>query len=120
MIYCCILYIILQEATLSLLIPHIEKSAFVHVEITITSTHHDGTFHRNNPDKTFYPWDAFGYNINTWRDGCRHFQPCPVQSTPNLTGITHGSNCFIHGHNSEDNPTGGTYGSTTDPDHINI
>ena len=90
-----------------------KERCFVHVEITIKSSHH-GPFHRNNPDKTFYPGDAFDYSINTWTDGCRHFQPCPVQATPNLTGISHGPECVIHGHDSDDNPVGGTYGSASD------
>ena len=89
-----------------------KERCFVHVEITITSAHH-GPYHRNNPDRTFYPGDAFDYNINTWTEGCRHFQPCPVQSTPNLTGISHGPDCVIHGHDSEDDPVGGTYGSSS-------
>ena len=87
------------------------ERCFVHVEITVTSSHHD-TYHRNNPDKTFYPGDAFDYNINTWRDGCRHFQPCPIQSTPNITSVQNGSNCVMHGHSGDsETPTGGTYGS---------
>ena len=90
-----------------------KERCFVHVEITITSAHH-GPYHRNNPDKTFYPGDAFDYSINTWTEGCRHFQPCPVQSTPNLTGISHGPDCVVHGHDSEDDPVGGTYGSSSD------
>ena len=90
-----------------------KERCFVHVEITIKSSHH-GSYHRNNPDKTFYPGDAFDYEINTWTEGCRHFQPCPVQATPNLTGISHGPDCVIHGHDSDDNPVGGTYGSASD------
>jgi hypothetical protein len=89
------------------------ERCFVHVEITIKSAHH-GPYHRNNPDKTFYPGDAFDYEIDAWTEGCRHFQPCPVQSTPNLTGISHGPDCVVHGHDSEDDPVGGTYGSSAD------
>ncbi len=90
-----------------------KERCFVHVQITIKSAHH-GIYHRNNPDKTFYPGDAFVYEINTWTEGCRHFQPCPLQSTANLIGVSHGPDCVIHGHDSEDDPTGGTYGSASD------
>jgi len=90
-----------------------KERCFVHVDITIKSAHHDGTYHRNNPDRTFYPGDAFVYEINTWTDGCRHFQPCPLQSTVNLLGVPHGPNCITHGHDGDDNSVGGTYGAAT-------
>ncbi len=47
-----------------------KERCWVNVQITITSAHH-GIYHRNNPDKTFYPADAFDYEINTWTEGCR-------------------------------------------------
>ena len=79
----------------------IKERCFVHVQIDVYSAHH-GPFHRNNPDKTFYPGDAFDYKTTTWKDGCGAFwQPCPIQSTPNNTvpngpdcikGVTYGAN----------------------------
>jgi len=62
----------------------IKERCFVHVKIDVYSAHHD-SFHRNNPDKTFYPGDAFDYKTTTWKDGCNpdYWQPCPMQSTPN-------------------------------------
>jgi len=90
-----------------------KEKCFVHVEIKIKSAHHNGIFHRNNPDKTFYPGDAFTYNVNTWTDGCRHFQPCPLQSTTNLLGVPNGSICKVHGHDSDDHTVGGTYGAVS-------
>ena len=92
----------------------IKDTCWVTVDIVITANHHAGIYHRNNPDETFYPGDAFDYSINTGTIGCRHFQPCPLQSTANLIGVPGGSTCTIHGHDSEDNPTGGTYGAASD------
>jgi len=67
---------------------------FVHVKIDVYSAHH-GAFHRNNPDKTFYPADAFDYEISTWKEGCNpaYWQPCPMQSTPN-NSAPNGPNCI--------------------------
>jgi len=80
-----------------------KERCFVHVKIDVYSSHH-GVFHRNNPDKTFYPGDAFDYITTTWKDGCGSFwQPCPIQSTPNNT-VPNGPNCI----------KGVTYGSTSD------
>ena len=63
----------------------IKESCFVHAKIDVYSAHHN-SFHRNNPDKTFYPGDAFDYQTQTWKDGCGAFwQPCPIESTPNNT-----------------------------------
>ena len=66
---------------------------FVHVKIDVYSAHH-GAHHRNNPDSTFYPGDAFDYEITTWKDGCNpdYWQPCPMQSTPN-NSAPNGPNC---------------------------
>jgi len=91
-----------------------KERCFVHVDITIKSAHHDGIYHRNNPDETFYPGDAFVYSVNTWIDGCGHFQPCPIQSTANLLGVSNGVNCIQHGHDGDGNPSGGTYGASSD------
>jgi len=76
---------------------------FVHVQIDVYSAHH-GAFHRNNPDKTFYPGDVFDYTTTTWKDGCGSFwQPCPIQSTSNNT-VPNGPDCI----------KGVTYGSASD------
>ena len=91
-----------------------KERCLVHVDIVIKSAHHDGIYHRNNPDKTFYPGDAFVYNVNTWTDGCGHFQPCPIQSTANLLGMPNGIPCVKHGHDGDGNPSGGTYGAASD------
>ena len=81
----------------------IKERCFVHVKIDVYSTHH-GSFHRNNPDKTFYPGDAFDYQTTTWKDGCGGFwQPCPIQSTPNNT-VPNGPDCI----------KGATYGNQND------
>ena len=37
-----------------------KERCFVHVQIDVYSAHHV-SYHRNNPDKTFYPGDAFDY-----------------------------------------------------------
>ncbi|WP_316506279.1 hypothetical protein [Nitrosopumilus sp.] len=50
----------------------IKERCFVHAQIDVYSAHHNG-FHRNNPDKTFYPGDAFDYQATTWKDGCGNF-----------------------------------------------
>ena len=42
----------------------IKERCFVHAQIDVYSAHH-GPFHRNNPDKTFYPGDAFDYQTTT-------------------------------------------------------
>jgi len=89
----------------------IKDTCWVTVDIVITANHHAAIYHRNNPDKTFYPGDAFDYSINTGTIGCRHFQPCPLQSTANLLGVPHGPNCITHGHDGDENPVGGTYGA---------
>ena len=89
-----------------------KERCFVHVDIVIKSAHH-GIYHRNNPDKTFYPGDAFVYNVNTWTDGCGHFQPCPIESTANLLRVPNGIPCVKHGHDGEGNPSGGTYGGAS-------
>ncbi len=81
----------------------IKERCFVHVQIDVYSAHH-GPYHRNNPDKTFYPGDAFDYRTTTWKDGCGSFwQPCPIQSTPNNT-VPNGPDCIKRV----------TYGSTSD------
>ena len=71
-----------------------KERCFVHVKIDGYSSHH-GPFHRNNPDKTFYPGDAFDYSITTWKDGCNpdYWQPCPMQSTPN-NSAPNGPDCI--------------------------
>ena len=71
----------------------IKERCFVHVKIDVYSSHHD-IHHRNNPDKTFYPGDAFDYSITTWKEGCNpdYWQPCPMQSTPN-NSAPNGPNC---------------------------
>ena len=80
-----------------------KERCFVHVQIDVYSAHHV-SYHRNNPDKTFYPGDAFDYTTTTWKDGCGSFwQPCPIQSTPNNT-VPNGPDCI----------KGVTYGSTSD------
>ena len=83
----------------------IKERCFVHVQIDIYSAHH-GPFHRNNPDKTFYPGDAFDYQVKTWKDGCGNFwQPCSVESTPNNT-VPNGPNCVKGGAKGLDNNAG--------------
>ena len=80
-----------------------KERCWVHVQIDVYSAHH-GTFHRNNPDKTFYPGDAFDYATTTWKEGCGSFwQPCPIQSTDNNT-VLNGPDCI----------KGVTYGSGSD------
>ena len=84
----------------------IKERCFVHVQIDIYSAHH-GPFPRNNPDKTFYPGDAFDYQVKTWKDGCGDFwQPCPIQSTPNNTVPNGGPNCVKGGAKGSDNDAG--------------
>ena len=83
----------------------IKERCFVHVQIDVYSAHH-GPFHRNNPDKTFYPGDAFDYQTTTWKDGCGNFwQPCPIESTPNNT-VPNGGSCFKGGAKGPDNDAG--------------
>ena len=83
----------------------IKERCFVNVKIDVYSTHHS-SFHRNNPDKTFYPGDAFDYHVTTWKDGCGNFwQPCPIQSTPNNT-VPNGPNCVKGGAKGLDNNSG--------------
>ena len=83
----------------------IKERCFVHVQIDVYSAHH-GIFHRNNPDKTFYPGDAFDYQVKTWKDGCGDFwQPCPIQSTPNNT-VPNGPACVKGGAKGLDNNAG--------------
>ena len=83
----------------------IKERCFVHVQIDIYSSHHD-SFHRNNPDKTFYPGDAFDYQTTTWKDGCGAFwQPCPIESTPNNT-VPNGGPCIKGGAVGPDNDAG--------------
>jgi len=80
-----------------------KERCFVHVKIDVYSAHHE-VFHRNNPDKTFYPGDAFDYSTTTWKDGCGSFwQPCPIQSTAN-NSVPNGPDCI----------KGVTYGSSSD------
>ncbi|WP_316506096.1 hypothetical protein [Nitrosopumilus sp.] len=83
----------------------IKERCFVHVQIDVYSAHHNG-FHRNNPDKTFYPGDAFDYKTTTWKDGCGNFwQPCTIESTPNNT-VPNGGPCVKGGAKGLDNNSG--------------
>ena len=83
----------------------IKERCFVHAKIDVYSSHHNG-FHRNNPDKTFYPGDAFDYQITTWKDGCSAFwQPCPIESTPN-NSVPNGVLCFKGGAVGPDSDAG--------------
>ncbi|MDH5666232.1 MAG: hypothetical protein OEY10_08045, partial [Nitrosopumilus sp.] len=83
----------------------IKEKCFVHVQIDVYSSHHNG-FHRNNPDKTFYPGDAFDYQTTTWKDGCGNFwQPCPIESTPNNT-VPNDGPCIKGGAKGPDNDAG--------------
>lgn len=72
-----------------------KERCWVHVDIVISAEHH-AVYHRNNPDKTFYPADAFVYEVSTSIDGCRNFQPCPLQSTPNLSAPNGPDICHQH------------------------
>ena len=71
-----------------------KERCFVHVKIDVYSAHH-GSFYRNNPDKTFYPGDAFDYKTTTWKDGCNpdYWHLCPMQSTPN-NSAPNGRDCI--------------------------
>ena len=83
----------------------IKERCFVHAQIDVYSAHH-GPFHRNNPDKTFYPGDAFDYQTTTWKDGCGAFwQPCPIQSTPN-NSVPNGGPCIKDGAVGPDSDAG--------------
>ena len=83
----------------------IKERCFVHAKIDVYSSHH-GPFHRNNPDKTFYPRDAFDHQTSTWKDGCGAFwQPCPIESTPNNT-VPNGDPCIKGGAKGPDNDAG--------------
>ncbi|WP_316504811.1 hypothetical protein [Nitrosopumilus sp.] len=83
----------------------IKERCFVHSKIDVYSAHH-GPFHINNPDKTFYPGDAFDYQTQTWKDGCGNFwQPCPIQSTPNNT-VPNGGPCIKGGAVGPDSDAG--------------
>ena len=91
----------------------IKERCFVHVQIDMYSSHH-GPFHRNNPDKTFYPGDAFDYQVTTWKDGCGAFwQPCPIESTPNNT-VPNGGSCIKGGTKGPDSDAGT---GVIDPDY---
>ena len=91
-----------------------KERCFVHVKIDVYSAHHN-EFHRNNPDKTFYPGDAFDYEITTWKDGCNpdFWQPCPMQSTPN-NSAPNGPNCVKDVIYGPDNDSGT---AVIDPDY---
>jgi len=83
----------------------IKERCFVHAQIDVYAAHH-GSFHRNNPDKTFYPGDAFDYQTQTWKDGCGNFwQPCPIESTPNNT-VPNGGPCIKGGAAGPDSDAG--------------
>lgn len=91
-----------------------KERCWVTVDVIISSSHHS-TYHRNNPDNTYYPGDAFEYSISTGVDGCRHYQPCPLQSTPNLSSPNGPDRCEPHGHSGRhETPVGGNYGSSSD------
>ena len=92
----------------------IKERCFVHAKIDVYSAHHNG-FHRNNPDKTFYPGDALDYQTQTWKDGCGAFwQPCSIESTPNNT-VPNGSPCIKGGTVGPDNDAGT---GVIDPDYV--
>ena len=91
----------------------IKERCFVHVKIDVYSAHHNN-FHRNNPDRTFYPGDVFDYQTTTWKDGCGNFwQPCPIESTPNNT-VPNGGPCIKGGAKGPDNDAGT---GVIDPDY---
>ena len=50
----------------------IKEIYFVYAKIDMYSSHHN-FFNRNNPDKTFYPGDAFDYQVTIWKEGCGNF-----------------------------------------------
>ena len=54
----------------------------VHTDFVITSILHNG-HKRNNPDGTFYPGDAFEYEINVRVEGCSIVKPCNADLPPN-------------------------------------
>ena len=66
--------------------PITRERCFVTTTVRIYTEHH-GVHHRNNPDNTFYPGDAFRYETSVTKDGCiaNSLKGCKLDSSATLT-----------------------------------
>jgi len=75
--------------------PTTRERCFVTVTVRAYAEHHDGIHHRNNPDKTFYPGDAFGYETSVTKNGCiaNSLKGCKMHSSATLSAPKNNLGC---------------------------
>jgi len=66
--------------------PTTRERCFVTVTVRVYTEHH-GIHHRNNPDNTFYPGDAFRYETSVTKNGCiaNSLKGCKMHSSATLS-----------------------------------
>ena len=77
--------------------PTTRERCFVTVTVNVYSAHH-GVHHRNNPDKTFYPGDAFEYQTSVTKSGCidNSLHGCKLDSSPSLIAPKNNNGCSAY------------------------
>jgi len=88
--------------------PTTRERCFVTVTVNIYSAHH-GVYHRNNPDKTFYPGDALEYETIVTNSGCiaNSLHGCKLDSSSSLAAPKNNLGC-----NAGDSSTWGSTGDS--------
>jgi len=86
--------------------PTTRERCFVTVTVNVYSAHH-GIYHRNNPDKTFYPGDALEYETSVTNSGCiaNSLHGCKLDSSSSLAAPKNNLGC-----NAGDSSTWGSNG----------
>jgi len=86
--------------------PTTRERCFVTVTVNVYSAHH-GIYHRNNPDKTFYPGDALEYQTIVTNSGCiaNSLHGCKLDSSSLLAAPKNNLGC-----NAGDSSTWGSTG----------
>ena len=87
--------------------PTTRERCFVTVTVSVYSAHH-GPHHRNNPDKTVYPGDAFEYETRVTKSGCieNSLHGCKLDSSASLSAPKNPLGCSAY--------DDATWGSTSD------
>ncbi len=88
--------------------PTTRERCFVTVTVNVYAEHHDGIHHRNNPDSTFYPGDAFRYETSVTKSGCiaNSLKGCKLDSSNTLSAPKNNLGCSAG--------NAATWGSTSD------
>ena len=74
--------------------PTTRERCFVTVTVRVYAEHH-GVHHRNNPDSTFYPGDAFRYETSVTKNGCipNSLKGCKLDSSATLIAPKNNLGC---------------------------